>query len=64
MLGSRKRGAGVKALLAEQGVGEADLARLRTPIGLAIGAEGPAEIAVSIVAELVAVWRGRAAPPA
>jgi xanthine dehydrogenase accessory factor len=58
MLGSRKRAAAVRALLAEDGVSEADLARLRTPIGLPIGAQGAAEIAVSIVAELVAAWRG------
>ena len=31
---------------------------LRTPIGLSIGAQGAAEIAVSIVAELIAIWRG------
>jgi xanthine dehydrogenase accessory factor len=58
MLGSRKRAAGVRALLAEDGLTEAELARLRAPIGLAIGAQGAAEIAVSIVAELIAAWRG------
>jgi xanthine dehydrogenase accessory factor len=58
MLGSRKRAAAVRALLAEDGVSEADLSRLRAPIGLPIGAQGAAEIAVSIVAELVATWRG------
>jgi Xanthine and CO dehydrogenases maturation factor, XdhC/CoxF family len=57
MLGSRKRGAGIRALLAEDGVTDDQLARLRTPVGLAIGAQGAAEIAVSIVAELIAVWR-------
>jgi xanthine/CO dehydrogenase XdhC/CoxF family maturation factor len=31
---------------------------VRTPVGLAIGAQTPEEIAVSIVAELVAVRRG------
>ena len=58
MLGSRKRAAAVRALLAEDGVSEEQLARLRTPIGLAIGAQGAGEIAVSIVAELIATWRG------
>jgi xanthine dehydrogenase accessory factor len=58
MLGSRKRGAAVRAMLAEEGFGAAELERLRTPIGLAIGAQGAAEIAVSIVAELIAIWRG------
>ncbi len=36
------------------------IARLRTPLGLAIGAQTPEEIAVSVVAELVAVRRGGA----
>ena len=57
MLGSRKRAAALRALLAEDGVSEAQLARLRTPIGLPIGAQGAAEIAVSIIAELIATWR-------
>jgi xanthine dehydrogenase accessory factor len=61
MLGSRKRAAAVRALLAEDGVSDAQLARLRTPIGLPIGAQGAAEIAVSIIAELIATWRGAAA---
>jgi xanthine dehydrogenase accessory factor len=60
MLGSRKRAAAVRALLAEDGLTEAELARLRSPIGLAIGAQGAAEIAVSIIAELIATWRGAA----
>jgi Xanthine and CO dehydrogenases maturation factor, XdhC/CoxF family len=58
MLGSRKRGAAVRAMLAEDGLDADALARLRTPIGLSIGAQGAAEIALSIVAELIAVWRG------
>lgn len=61
MLGSRKRAAGVRALLAEEGLAESELARLHAPIGLSIGAQGAAEIAVCIVAELIATWRGAAA---
>jgi xanthine dehydrogenase accessory factor len=64
MLGSRKRSAAVRALLLEDGVSEAELEQLRTPIGLPIGALGPAEIAVSIVAELIACRNlGTTAPP-
>ncbi len=44
--------------LAEEGVGEAELARIRGPVGLDIGAVGPEEIAVAILAEVVAVRRG------
>ena len=58
LLGSRKRAAAVRELLADDGVSAAELETLRTPIGLAIGAQGAAEIAVSIVAELIATWRG------
>lgn len=39
--------------------GELDLTRLFAPVGLALGALGPEEIAVSIVAELVALRRGQ-----
>ena len=59
MLGSRKRGAAVKDLLREDGVPDEQLARLRTPIGLDIGARAPAEIALSIAAEIVAVRERR-----
>jgi xanthine dehydrogenase accessory factor len=48
--------------LRAQGMPEPALARLRAPLGLAVGAVTPEEIAVSIVAELVAVRRG-ALPP-
>jgi xanthine/CO dehydrogenase XdhC/CoxF family maturation factor len=36
----------------------ASLARVRSPVGLSLGAESPAEVAVSIVAEILAVRRG------
>ena len=44
--------------LKTRGFGDEAISRMRTPVGLAIGAQTPEEIAVSIVAELVAVRRG------
>ncbi len=53
VIGSRKKSAGVFAQLREMGYSETDLARITTPIGLDIHAETPAEIAVSIAAQLI-----------
>jgi len=44
--------------LAARGFGDADIARVRSPLGVAIGATTPEEIAVSIMAELIAERRG------
>lgn len=55
MMGSRRRTAIVKEQMKEQGVSETRLEEVHTPIGLAIGAETPEEIAVSILAEIIAV---------
>ncbi len=63
MIGSRRRVAGILKLLAEEGVAPAHIERLRAPIGLDIGATTPAEIAVSIVAEIIAVFRGGSLRP-
>ena len=49
--------------LREEGFDDADLARIHTPIGLDIGAKTPEEIALSILAEIVAVRRDRHATP-
>lgn len=57
MIGSQSRVRVVMNSLAEAGVDRAALSRLRAPIGLDIGAETPVEIALSIVAEIVAVNR-------
>lgn len=57
-LGSSRTHAKRCERLQARGFGEADLARIHGPIGLAIGARTPAEIAISIMAELTAVRRG------
>jgi xanthine dehydrogenase accessory factor len=59
-LGSRKTHARRLDRLREAGFGEADLARIHAPVGLPIGAVSPGEIAVSIMAEIVAARHGRA----
>ena len=61
-LGSRKtHGKRIERLL-QQGVAAADLERIHAPIGLDIGAQSPAEIAVSILAEVISsLRRGRQA---
>jgi xanthine dehydrogenase accessory factor len=63
LLGSRRRGAAIQQMLREDGVTEEQLRRVRVPIGLDIGGETAAEIALSIVAEVVAVTRGRNGSP-
>jgi xanthine dehydrogenase accessory factor len=59
MLGSRRRGEGILAMLAEDGVEAEQIARVHTPVGLDIGASSAQEIALSILAEIVAVRNGR-----
>ena len=58
-MGSRRTQARRREWLLANGVSENDLATLHAPIGLDIGADQPAEIALSILAEVVAVRAGR-----
>jgi xanthine dehydrogenase accessory factor len=53
MIGSKKKVADTHRALNEEGFSSTDLARVHAPIGLAIGAETPEEIAVSIAAEMI-----------
>ena len=56
-LGSRKtHGKRVERLM-QQGANAADIERIRAPIGVDIGAQSPAEIAVAVLAEIVAALR-------
>jgi xanthine dehydrogenase accessory factor len=56
-LGSRKTHAKRAERLRAQGAKESDIGRIHAPIGLAIGAVSPSEIAVSIMAEITAQLR-------
>jgi xanthine dehydrogenase accessory factor len=53
MIGSRKKRDATYEVLAREGFGNEDFARVHSPIGLNIDAETPEEIAVSIVGELI-----------
>ena len=59
-LGSRKTHARRLERMTTEGFGAADLARIHAPIGLDIGAVSPAEIAVSILGEIIAGLRRKA----
>ena len=61
LIGSRAKVARIRTALVEEGMASACLDRVHSPIGLDIGAVTPAEIAVAILAELIAVRRGVAA---
>ena len=59
LIGSRRRSAMTFERAREAGDPEELLGPVHTPVGLDIGAETPQEIAVSIIAEIVAVRRGK-----
>ena len=57
-LGSKKTQAARQARMKAEGFGDNDLKRIHGPVGLDIGARSPAEIAVSILAEMTLALRG------
>jgi xanthine dehydrogenase accessory factor len=63
MIGSRRRTNIVLERLRESGVDEALLREVRAPVGLDIGAVAPEEVALSILAEIVANRRGGTGAP-
>ncbi|HET6361946.1 MAG TPA: XdhC family protein [Gemmatimonadota bacterium] len=63
MIGSRRRVRAAFEQLAAEGVSADWLARVHAPLGLDIGAETPAEIAIAVAAEIVLVARGGSGRP-
>lgn len=63
MIGSRRRVETVLRTLASEGYDRERLAQIYAPIGLDIGSETPQEIALSIIAEVVAIRRGGSGRP-
>jgi xanthine dehydrogenase accessory factor len=59
MIGSRRKVLRVFDALRKQGIDDKRLGRVYAPIGLDIGADSPAEIAVSVIAEILVVLRDR-----
>ena len=62
-MGSRRTHRDRQAELREAGLTDAELARLRSPIGLDLGSRTPEETAVSVAAEIVAHRRGGSCLP-
>jgi xanthine dehydrogenase accessory factor len=63
MIGSKRRTNIVLDKLREEGINDEQLKKVRAPIGLDIGAVSPEEVALAILAEIVAERRGGSAAP-
>jgi xanthine dehydrogenase accessory factor len=57
LIGSKRKALRFTERLRQQGVPEASVERIQSPMGMPIGAQTPEEIAVSVVAELIRVCR-------
>jgi xanthine dehydrogenase accessory factor len=58
MIGSQRRVKSIREMMGGEGVALTELAKLKAPIGIDIGGQTPAEIALSIVAEVIGTLRG------
>jgi xanthine dehydrogenase accessory factor len=58
MIGSSKKVKAIFETMRKEGVSKEKISRVHAPVGLRIGAETPAEIAVSILSEIISVLRG------
>ena len=63
MIGSRRRVRATFVQLAAEGIGHEVIARVRAPVGLDIGAQTPAEIAISVMGEMILERRGGTGAP-
>ena len=63
MIGSRRRVRATHEQLAREGFTTADMKRVRAPVGLDLGGQTPAEIAVSVVAEIILFHAGGTGAP-
>jgi xanthine dehydrogenase accessory factor len=63
VIGSRRRWETTRGELSAQGVSEADLARVTSPMGLELNADSPEEIAVSILAQIIQLRRQGSGEP-
>lgn len=62
MIGSRRKAKKSFDLLRDRGVAEEAISAVRCPMGIAIGAATPEEIAISLAAELINLWRKGSLP--
>jgi xanthine dehydrogenase accessory factor len=63
LIGSKRRTSIVIDRLREAGISEEQLSKIHAPIGLDIGAVSPEEVALAIMAEIVAARRGGTGAP-